>query len=739
MSSLSIKRLVALDHDWAVFSSKREKLYDNGRVAREEYTVGWISALPLEMKAARAMLDDIHDDCESPPTDNNTYIFGSMAGHNCVIACLPAGIYGTTSATIVGNEMRHSFPNMQFCLLVGVAGGAPTENTDIRLGDVVAEFKRDIDFRISKLVSDMLQRHPEMRGEYLHRGQERDILFESEYEHLQGQATCDNCDQHRVRKSPLRASLDPTIHYGTIASGNQVIKHAHTRDKFAGELGNLCFEMEAAGLMDVFPCLGRYYESIATSFGRAASSALAFDQIEARYMTIKNAHLETCQWLLNHCRYKDWLNPEKMSEHHGFLWIKGKPAAGKSTIMKFIFTRTKYSATGTIIVSYFFNARGEELEKSVLGMYRSLLYQLLHELPHLRQVLDSIHLVSPAQSWSIEVLKNIFQRAVEQLNQYSLMCFIDALDECKEDGIRDMLSFFEQLGHLTASAGSHFRVCFSSRHYPHISISHGIDLTLESQDGHQKDITNYIHAELKAGTGKAVDEIRDELLNRASGIFLWVVLVVQMLNKEYDRGRIHALRKRLGEIPDGLHELFEDIITRNGQNTEQTVLCLQWILFARRPLSIDESYFAIISGFGRDERFIVEWFPELFSPEIMRLFVLDLSKGLAEITRSRVPRVQFIHESVRDFLLEEGGLGRIQSQPQSFTGSSHDRLKQCCMTYIEIDPAVYMPIKLPLPTASSRCKRSSSANSQKISVSRVCGEKCTPPCQFCRTIRRWIG
>lgn len=803
MSSLSAKRSVTLDHDSTVSNSKRARLYDNGR---EKYTVGWISALPLEMKAARAMLDEIHDHCEYHPTDNNTYIFGSIAGHNCVLACLPAGIYGTTSATIVGNEMRHSFPNMQFCLLVGVAGGAPTENADIRLGDVIvsiptaryngvvqydygkttangefeytgnlnkppsvllntisrirAELKKDIDVCISKLVSDMLQRHPEIGEEYSHRGQERDILFEPEYEHLQGQATCENCDQQRVRRRPLRASSDPTIHYGTIASGNQVIKHARTRDKFSSELGNLCFEMEAAGLMDVFPSLvirgicdysdshknkdwqgyaaatasafakqllsvlppkfipvselnGMQEQSMERGVGpsqsqpalveqrRALWESLAFDQVETRHMTIKNAHLATCKWLLNHFQYQDWLDPEKMSEHHGFLWIKGKPAAGKSTIMKFIFTKTKNSATGTITISYFFNARGEELEKSVLGMYRSLLYQLLRELPHLRLVLDSIPSVSLAPNWSIELLKSLFQNTVEQLSQRSLMCFIDALDECDEDDIRDMLSFFEQLGHRAASAGHQFRVCFSSRHYPNISMTRSINLILEDQDGHGSDIKNYIQTELKAGRGKAVDEIKNELLQRASGIFLWVVLAVQMLNKEYDRGRIHALRKRLREIPDGLHELLEDILTRNGQNTDETVLCLQWVLFARHPLKIDEAYFAIMAGLNPDEKFLAEWDPEIVTPEVMHRFILDSSKGLAETTRSKVPKVQFIHESVRDFLLKEGGLDRIQSHSGNFTGVSHDCLKRCCMAYIALDPALHMSIKSPLPKASS--------------------------------------
>src|SRR5947207_2572224 len=54
-----------------------------------------------------------------------------------------------------------------------------------------------------------------------------------------------------------RDSTEPEIHYGIIASGNMLIKDAATRDKIAKEIGNdcVCFEMEAAGLMNNFPCL----------------------------------------------------------------------------------------------------------------------------------------------------------------------------------------------------------------------------------------------------------------------------------------------------------------------------------------------------------------------------------------------------------------------------------------------------------------------------------------------------
>jgi hypothetical protein len=111
----------------------------NGRrkLSRESYTVGWVSALPVEMRAALALLDEVYADVTKHQNDDNTYTLGDMAGHNCVIACLPAGVYGITSASHVASQMQLTFPSIKFWLMVGIGGGAPTEKADIRLGDVV--------------------------------------------------------------------------------------------------------------------------------------------------------------------------------------------------------------------------------------------------------------------------------------------------------------------------------------------------------------------------------------------------------------------------------------------------------------------------------------------------------------------------------------------------------------------------------------------------------------------------
>lgn len=431
---------------------------------------------------------------------------------------------------------------------------------------------------------------------------------------------------------------------------------------------------------------------------------LRFDQIQVRQMTIKRAHTKTCQWLLKKSEYLDWLDTSKIPDHYGFLWIKGKPGAGKSTMMKFAFGSCQKRMKDRIVISYFFNARGTELEKSTIGMYRSLLVQLLEQLPELQCVFDNRRFTdwdSKFKHQYTELLETIFEDAIQRLGQSSLICYIDALDECEERQIRDMVKFFQRLGELALSAGIQFQVCFSSRHYPHITITKGLTLVLEGQEGHSQDITTYIDSELKIGHSKLAEQIRLELQEKAMGVFMWVVLVVDILNKEHDGGRIHALRKRLRDIPSDLHELFRDILTRDCHNKNELILCIQWLLFARHPLSPEELYFAILSVISPQQ--ISKWDQEEVTVGTIQRFILNSSKGLAEITKSKEPTIQFIHESVKDFLLKENGLSALLSDlGMNFEGQSHEQLKLGCLHHLSVDLTAHFSLAATAHKASSK-------------------------------------
>ncbi|KAL4781230.1 violaceus kinesin [Aspergillus varians] len=261
------------------------------------YTVAWICALPLELAAAKVFLDQVHPRLTQPESDHNVYTLGSISGHNVVVACLPAGVYGTTSATAAVSHLMSTYQNVRFGLMVGVGGGVPRGNLDIRLGDIVVskptytasgviqydygkslqsgQFHRtgslnkppplllkaiaqmESDYMLGKaslsdIMASSLQKE-EVR-EYFPRPS-KDQLFQPAYNHVHDSPDCATCDPSQLVDRPKRIADEPHIHYGVIASGNQVMKDARARDLIAQELDILCFEMEAAGLMDEIPSL----------------------------------------------------------------------------------------------------------------------------------------------------------------------------------------------------------------------------------------------------------------------------------------------------------------------------------------------------------------------------------------------------------------------------------------------------------------------------------------------------
>lgn len=270
--------------------------------SRETFQIGWICALPIEAAAAMEMLDEDFGPLDSQDmSDSNTYTLGRIGKHYVVIACLPAGQYGNNAATTVANNMVRTFStSLRVGLMVGVGGGIPSTAHDIRLGDVViscpegtvggvvqydmgkvgldggfyrngslnspprslltavssmraAELRDDP--RFPEYLANATRRTTRTRKNFGRPNLELDRLFKPEHHHPVTVNSCDGCPAEWEEIRSKRESSDPQPHYGIIASGNSVIKHAGTREKLRLATGALCFEMEAAGLMQDFPCI----------------------------------------------------------------------------------------------------------------------------------------------------------------------------------------------------------------------------------------------------------------------------------------------------------------------------------------------------------------------------------------------------------------------------------------------------------------------------------------------------
>ncbi|CAG8126236.1 unnamed protein product [Penicillium salamii] len=269
---------------------------------RDAFQIGWICALPIEAAAATEMLDENFGILEEQDAaDSNTYTLGRIKNHHVVIACLPGGQYGTTSATTVAINMLRTFSgSLRIGLLVGVGGGVPSASRDIRLGDIVISqpegtcggvvqydmgkvttgggFERTgslnspprailtavskmraaeltDDPRYLEYLQNAIGRTTRTRRNFAQPSTQSDRLFRTEHDHPSNASSCDGCAAEWEETRSEREEDGPQPHYGIIASGNKVIKDGRMREHLRSETGALCFEMEAAGLMLDFPCV----------------------------------------------------------------------------------------------------------------------------------------------------------------------------------------------------------------------------------------------------------------------------------------------------------------------------------------------------------------------------------------------------------------------------------------------------------------------------------------------------
>lgn len=418
--------------------------------------------------------------------------------------------------------------------------------------------------------------------------------------------------------------------------------------------------------------------------------SLRFDVMDSRLATISFAHRDTCSWLFTRAEYLRWQDPESRALHHGFLWIKGKPGAGKSTLMKHALHHAQgLGQRNTTVLSFFFSARGHELEKTTEGMYRSLLHQVYKSHPdRLPDVLLNVPSGSKNYVWQLPILQSMLREALLNFgNTAQFICYIDALDECNEDAIRLAIEYFEELGDRAISRGVKISVCFASRHYPNITMRRYQTLNLDDQREHLEDIENCVRGRLRSTgiTQLTHAQLTEEISRRSSGVFLWAVLVVQILNKQTDRGADRSqLMAHLKTVPSGIEDLLRSILLDGGHQSEFLLPTLQWVLFSFRPLSESALYLAINAGAGCSPDITMDHNETTL--ERMRLFILNSSKGLVEFSKAHFAKAQFIHESVREYLLG-GGLSVLDaSLAENSRAKCHARLATWCRNCIASSP-----------------------------------------------------
>ncbi|KAL2832103.1 hypothetical protein BDW59DRAFT_181441 [Aspergillus cavernicola] len=777
-----------------------------------DYTVAWLCALPSEMAAAETMLDERHPNIlPTRSTDDNTYILGRVYDHNVVIACLRLGVYGTTSAANSATQMQSTFKSIRFFLMVGIGGGAPSDKADIRLGDVVVskptrEFGGVIQYdygklmsnglfgrtgmlnkplsvlltaiarlqsahestpsQIPALLSEMIDKHPSMVKRFTYRSKDQDLLFDSEYDHCDPENTCDNCDTRRLVKRPARVGCDPVIHYGLIASSNQVMKDARTRDKLSRELGILCFEMEAAGLMDDFQCLvirgicdysdshkNKQWQGYAAATAAAYAKELlsvvhtiqvmdtplacsdvwsyheklppgakhttgmtvrqndvqdhgvllarvsSYDHKRVHRRLVQKRLVGTTRWFLDHSDFKAWFTEKTISS----LWCSGKIGSGKTIIATTVVEDAMYRNSEYYAPTVFFYCENEchgTLDDTYI--LSSFIRQLCEFLcltarPYPEDVITRIRkFYGPKQTQpDLTDLKHIFIPLFN--NMPDTVYIIDGLDVLDQKHSKSLLEFIRSLFCSARPPDGSRVLLFSREHVPgYINIATAMPgiRQISTSTNVMRDIEVYIDASITDKTlyRKLTDnavllgEVKQKLLSKSSGMFLWVYLQLEIL---WDTCHTDAeIRSALDTLPKGLEETYGRCINRLTLKDTYALKVLRWVSFAISPLHIEELREAVTFGL-EDTEWNAEKMPQkdVLIGCCANLVIIDHTDNC----------VRFAHSSVKQYLEKNLGNKGQPNHSLEYPTAEQGNLEcgELCVTYLSFSDFSLQLMKLP--------------------------------------------
>lgn len=443
-------------------------------------------------------------------------------------------------------------------------------------------------------------------------------------------------------------------------------------------------------------------------------STLYFVQIRERQMQIHEAHGKTFSWIFEgslpedrpHSDFVEWL--ESTSQIHRVFWVSGKPGSGKSTLMRYLSEspRTKDSlckwsdSKPLLFATCFFWMAGNDIQKSLDGMLRSLLHDLLMQAPSL------VPLVAPWRwrtarfeealpSWAHSELIESFDRLLkETCSSYRICLFIDGLDEF-EGGYKQQSELVAFL--VGASQSESTKICVSSRPYPIFLDSFRDFPHLRLELCTRKDIQIYVEDEL--GRNREFESIHrrhphrcsrlmTEIVDKAQGVFLWVYLVLWSLKQGLTEGdSISGLLRRLREIPPDLDEYFQRILSSVSPSQR-----LYASMYFRIRLADKEGRPPLLCFFHieeEDPNFLDTTPMEALDPEsiqerqkILIRRIYGRCRGLLEKVRdvnfsagSQFEfRVDFLHRTVRDFLLSK----ETQNVLNEYSPDSFDGLEYLC-------------------------------------------------------------
>ncbi|KAI1176545.1 ankyrin [Nemania sp. FL0916] len=714
-SATSKKRPLRREKDEAAYPSKKKpklnfladqnfsRTADHEILSPDQYTVGWISAIEIEYTAAQLLFDKRHDGpIERNPQDNNVYELGRIGGHNVVMTVLPEGEYGIAAAAMVARDMVRTFPNVRVGLMVGIGGAAPTKKNDIRLGDIVVSapssgkggvfqydfgktiqdqsfhitgfldqppsflrsaaqglksFYRTHKHALEETIDDVLEASPGVRKDYCRPDPSTDRLYKHNVVHPILEEDCTQCGtnpSNLVVREERENMRRPVVHFGLIASANQVMKDAKIRDMLAKKEGVLCFEMEAAGLMNHFPCLvirgmcdysdshqnkqWQGYAALAaavyakhlllqvaptvvqsTSRMRDILEDIQREQQDKQKQTIldwftkadyTSEHNLNCrrrepgtgQWLLLSDQYAAWKKTPGRT-----LFCPGIPGAGKTMIMATVIDDLiqQYKDDPTVGIAYMYFRFFSDAKPTEQDLYAVLLRQLLQKRPRISDNIKQIYYEANGHGQANH--KEVSEAFNYAFAMYArVFIIVDALDESQMPDVhlREFLSKLSKIQNLRP-----VNLIATSRHITAITGMFSTNDTLEIRAS-KEDVRLYLSRCMSSLPSyhpmsqnfQLQNDATDKIIDSIDGMFILASLHFLALKSQSTIGDVEEALQNLSADMSKTYDEAMERIKRHGTGFQRSATnALSWVMHGKRTFTLSEIRHALGIKLGKQE------------------------------------------------------------------------------------------------------------------------------------------
>ncbi|KAF3074935.1 hypothetical protein CFAM422_002649 [Trichoderma lentiforme] len=388
------------------------------------------------------------------------------------------------------------------------------------------------------------------------------------------------------------------------------------------------------------------------------------DSYQDDLFNCQNARLPgSCVWFTEHTVFAEWLDFDKQLELSAtppILWLAGPPGTGKSIIFGHVvdFTRAKDA-----FCEYYFFRKGQTNSSGLGPFLLHMAYQMaLNDTVVRRRIFK---LQDNSVSWQLQDEKSIWRKLfVDGIFQVQFKSphywLIDGLDECSAAP-----AFFK----LASQIPDAIRIFVTSRNTPETErgisslgsrvVTHPLSISDTAAD-----IQAVIRTGLELLSLHDVARLEPKLVEKASGSFMWVRLVLQELETAFTDEDVEEI---LTEVPNDLYKMYERIlhtIENERRRAKVAKSILFFVVLAVRPMTLDELCHAMQYELGQTLQ------------KMDQVITLACSQF---VTINHRNRVQIVHETARDFFLSEG-LNSPLAIPRC---QGHSRFAGLCISYLE--------------------------------------------------------